>query len=167
MWACEYLGLTSMGADQWSGLEAWMRQDAAESLALDELVQQGIIEYIDFPEALKGKYQSFTQADIGKLRDAGYSAHLQAFADYEDAMASNGYVFNEFSEEIPGVGELRRVEALARYLAATSILPQPYYPHPVAKSNSPAGLAIFEQQKVIITWEGYTAFLAKIGRAHV
>lgn len=39
VWACEYLGLTSMGADQWSGLEAWMRQDAAESLALDELVQ--------------------------------------------------------------------------------------------------------------------------------
>ncbi|WGS47008.1 DUF4158 domain-containing protein [Burkholderia sp. JSH-S8] len=35
VWACEYLGLTSMGADQWSGLEAWMRQDAAESLALD------------------------------------------------------------------------------------------------------------------------------------
>lgn len=37
-WACEYLGLTSMGTDQWSGLEAWMRQDAAESLALDELI---------------------------------------------------------------------------------------------------------------------------------
>ncbi|WP_080417674.1 DUF4158 domain-containing protein [Burkholderia ubonensis] len=35
----ERLGLTSMGADQWSGLEAWMRQDAVESLALDELVQ--------------------------------------------------------------------------------------------------------------------------------
>lgn len=39
VWACEYLGLTSMGTGQWAGLEAWMRQDAAESLTLDELVQ--------------------------------------------------------------------------------------------------------------------------------
>ena len=93
--------------------------------------------------------------------DASYSAHLQAFADYEDTMASNGQAFNEFSEKIPGVGELRRVEALARYQASTSILPQPYYPHPVVTSRSPAGLAIIEQQKAIITWEGYTAFLAK------
>ncbi|MDN7535658.1 DUF4158 domain-containing protein [Burkholderia orbicola] len=30
VWACEYLGLASMGTDQWAGLEAWMRQDAAE-----------------------------------------------------------------------------------------------------------------------------------------
>ena len=39
VWACEYLGLTSIGADQWAGLGTWMRQDAAESLTLDELVQ--------------------------------------------------------------------------------------------------------------------------------
>ncbi len=42
-------------------------------LSLSELVVQGILEYIDFPEALKGKYQSFTQADIGALRGAGYT----------------------------------------------------------------------------------------------
>ena len=35
---------------------------------------QGQIEYIAFPEALKGKYQSFTQADLTKLREAGYDA---------------------------------------------------------------------------------------------
>jgi ADP-L-glycero-D-manno-heptose 6-epimerase len=29
------------------------------------------IQYIDFPEALKGKYQSFTQADLSALRAAG------------------------------------------------------------------------------------------------
>jgi hypothetical protein len=28
-----------MGPDHWAGLEAWMRQDAAESLTLDELIQ--------------------------------------------------------------------------------------------------------------------------------
>jgi ADP-L-glycero-D-manno-heptose 6-epimerase len=38
------------------------------------MVAEGLIEYVAFPEALKGKYQSFTQADIGKLRAAGYDA---------------------------------------------------------------------------------------------
>ncbi|NOT82691.1 MAG: ADP-glyceromanno-heptose 6-epimerase, partial [Gallionella sp.] len=37
-------------------------------LSLAELHQQGILNYIPFPEALKGKYQSYTQADIGALR---------------------------------------------------------------------------------------------------
>jgi len=41
-------------------------------LDLRQLQSQGIIEYIPFPEALKGKYQSFTQADISALRRAGY-----------------------------------------------------------------------------------------------
>ncbi|WP_175795890.1 Tn3 family transposase [Burkholderia anthina] len=39
VWACKYLGLASIGDDQWAGLDAWMRQDAAESLTLDELLQ--------------------------------------------------------------------------------------------------------------------------------
>ena len=38
---------------------------------LEEAVAEGLIEYITFPEALKGKYQSFTQADLTKLREAG------------------------------------------------------------------------------------------------
>lgn len=38
-WTCKYLGLTSIGADQWAELEAWMRQDVRESLTLDELIQ--------------------------------------------------------------------------------------------------------------------------------
>jgi len=33
---------------------------------------RGEIEYIPFPEHLKGRYQSFTQADIQALRDVGY-----------------------------------------------------------------------------------------------
>ena len=44
-----------------------------ERLTLPQLVEQGILSYIDFPEALKGKYQSFTQADIGAWRAAGYA----------------------------------------------------------------------------------------------
>jgi ADP-L-glycero-D-manno-heptose 6-epimerase len=30
------------------------------------------IEYIDMPETLRDKYQYFTQADITKIREAGY-----------------------------------------------------------------------------------------------
>ena len=33
----------------------------------------GRIEYIPFPENLRGRYQSFTQADISALRSAGYT----------------------------------------------------------------------------------------------
>ena len=41
-------------------------------LSLAELQAQGIIEYIAFPDALRGKYQSFTQADLTQLWSAGY-----------------------------------------------------------------------------------------------
>jgi ADP-L-glycero-D-manno-heptose 6-epimerase len=34
-------------------------------------VQQGLLEYIPFPDALRGKYQCYTQADLSALRDAG------------------------------------------------------------------------------------------------
>ena len=55
-----------------------------EKLTLDALRQQGFIEYIPFPEALKGKYQSFTQADLSCLRAAGYTA---PFASVEEGVA--------------------------------------------------------------------------------
>ncbi len=42
-------------------------------LSLTELVAQKLIRYVDFPDALVGKYQSFTQADITQLRLAGYT----------------------------------------------------------------------------------------------
>ncbi|HMN82742.1 MAG TPA: ADP-glyceromanno-heptose 6-epimerase [Burkholderiaceae bacterium] len=58
---------------------------------LAELVQDGRIEYIPFPDALKGKYQSFTQADIGALRAAGYTRPFrtvqQGVAEYVDWLA--------------------------------------------------------------------------------
>ena len=50
----------------------------ADALPLADLVSQGLIEYTPFPEALIGKYQSFTQADLTRLRAAG-CAHR--FAD--------------------------------------------------------------------------------------
>ncbi len=39
--------------------------------SVEELTQKGMIEYIPFPEALVGKYQSYTQADLTQLRAAG------------------------------------------------------------------------------------------------
>jgi len=38
---------------------------------------KGEIEYINFPEHLKGAYQSFTQADISKLRESGYQGSFR------------------------------------------------------------------------------------------
>ena len=43
------------------------------------------IEFIKFPDELKGKYQAFTQADLTKLRQAGYSLD---FTSLEDGIGS-------------------------------------------------------------------------------
>ena len=51
---------------------------------LAELQQQGLISYIPFPEQLRGKYQSYTQADIGALRNAGYT---EPFLNVEQGVA--------------------------------------------------------------------------------
>jgi len=41
-----------------------------------ELVSQGLITYIPFPQKLVGKYQSFTQADMSRLRAAGLAGEF-------------------------------------------------------------------------------------------
>jgi len=46
--------------------------DNLPPLSLAEQVRDGLIEYMPFPDALRGKYQCFTQADLAKLRAAGY-----------------------------------------------------------------------------------------------
>ncbi len=50
------------------------RVEGKSALSLSELQNQGLIEYIPFPDALRGKYQSYTQADISALRKIGYAA---------------------------------------------------------------------------------------------
>jgi ADP-L-glycero-D-manno-heptose 6-epimerase len=45
--------------------------DIARSLIAQ--LGRGAIEYIPFPDALRGKYQSFTESDISNLRAAGYT----------------------------------------------------------------------------------------------
>jgi ADP-L-glycero-D-manno-heptose 6-epimerase len=53
-------------------INAMHRHEGKPELDLKSMQVQGLIEYIPFPDALKGKYQSFTQADISALRKAGY-----------------------------------------------------------------------------------------------
>jgi ADP-L-glycero-D-manno-heptose 6-epimerase len=53
-------------------------------LSLAELVDCGEIAYIPFPDALVGKYQCHTQADLSHLRSAGCSHH---FATVEEGTA--------------------------------------------------------------------------------
>ncbi len=55
-------------------VNACRAREGREPLSLAEMQAQGIIEYIGFPEALKGKYQSYTEADMSALREAGYDA---------------------------------------------------------------------------------------------
>ena len=55
--------------------------EGQEALSLEQMVQQGLVEYVTFPEALKGKYQSFTQADLTRLRAAGYSGEFSTVAE--------------------------------------------------------------------------------------
>jgi len=59
-----------------------MRDGAAIDTAA--AVGQGLIEYIPFPDALRGKYQCYTQADLGALRAAGCD---HEFADVATGVA--------------------------------------------------------------------------------
>ena len=54
-------------------------------LSLQEAAYGGLIDYIGFPPALVGKYQSYTQADLSALRAAGCS---HAFADVQTGVAA-------------------------------------------------------------------------------
>jgi len=54
------------------------------ALSLAELQLQDLIGYIPFPDQLRGKYQSFTQADIGALRSSGFA---EPFLSVEQGVA--------------------------------------------------------------------------------
>lgn len=57
----------------------------AAPLSLEDAAGRGLIDYIDFPPALVGKYQSYTQADLGALRAAGCD---HAFADVQTGVTA-------------------------------------------------------------------------------
>lgn len=55
------------------------------ALSLDAIAAAGLIEYIPFPDALRGKYQCYTQADLSALRATGCD---HRFADVQTGVAS-------------------------------------------------------------------------------
>jgi ADP-L-glycero-D-manno-heptose 6-epimerase len=59
-------------------VNAYRRSQGLSPLSLREQVEQEIIEYIPFPDALVGKYQCHTQADLSRLRASGCDV---SFAD--------------------------------------------------------------------------------------
>jgi ADP-L-glycero-D-manno-heptose 6-epimerase len=67
-----------------AAVNALRRADGEKPLALAELVAMGAISYVPFPPALLGKYQSYTQADVTKLRAVGYRAPMLSVAEGVD-----------------------------------------------------------------------------------
>ncbi|PSW04913.1 ADP-glyceromanno-heptose 6-epimerase [Photobacterium lipolyticum] len=53
---------------------------------------EGEVETVPFPEHLKGRYQAFTQADLTKLRAAGYN---QPFKSVAEGVAEYMAIFNK------------------------------------------------------------------------
>jgi ADP-L-glycero-D-manno-heptose 6-epimerase len=62
-----------------------LHTDANQPATTRAAVKQGLIEYVPFPEALRGKYQCFTQADLTALRAAGCD---HEFVDVQTGVAS-------------------------------------------------------------------------------
>lgn len=52
-------------------VNACLRAEGQAALTLEQMRAANMIEYIAFPDALKGKYQSYTEADNSMLRRAG------------------------------------------------------------------------------------------------
>ncbi len=55
------------------------------ALTLMQAADEGLIEYVTFPDALRGKYQCYTQADLDALRSSGCD---HAFADVQTGVAA-------------------------------------------------------------------------------
>ena len=54
------------------------------ALPLEAIAAAGLIEYVPFPDALRGKYQCYTQADLTALRATGCDHN---FADVQTGVA--------------------------------------------------------------------------------
>ena len=68
-------GLYNLGSGE---ANTWITLTRAIFEALDRDPQ---IDFIEMPQALRGKYQYFTKADITKLRATGYDRPMTPLAD--------------------------------------------------------------------------------------
>ena len=62
-------------------INACRTADGEAPLSLVDLVRAGTIEYMPFPPQLVGKYQSYTQADLTRLRAAGPRSPMTMVAE--------------------------------------------------------------------------------------
>ena len=67
-----------------SVVNAMRRLRGESALPLDDIAQQGLVEYVPFPDALRGKYQCYTQADLTALRATGCD---HKFADVQTGVS--------------------------------------------------------------------------------
>ena len=67
-----------------SVVNAMQRLRGESALPLDDIAQQGLVEYVPFPDALRGKYQCYTQADLTALRATGCD---HQFADVQTGVS--------------------------------------------------------------------------------
>jgi ADP-L-glycero-D-manno-heptose 6-epimerase len=67
-----------------SVVNALRQSQGLAALTLDGLTAEGQLEYIPFPDALRGKYQCYTQADLSALRGTGCD---HVFADVQTGVA--------------------------------------------------------------------------------
>jgi ADP-L-glycero-D-manno-heptose 6-epimerase len=65
-------------------INACRRARGERPVALEDARKLEMLAYAPFPEALKGKYQNFTQADVGALRRSGYSTPFLAVEEGVD-----------------------------------------------------------------------------------
>ncbi len=71
LWKCGVSGIFNCGTGRAQPFRA-----IAETVIAT--LGKGEIEFIDFPDHLKGSYQSFTEADMTRLRAAGYNGQFRS-----------------------------------------------------------------------------------------
>ena len=64
-----------------TAISSWQAEARETPDASGDEAEYARISYVDFPEALKGKYQSYTQADLTQLRAAGYEGEFLTVED--------------------------------------------------------------------------------------
>ncbi len=64
-------------------LNALRKKEGRNTLTLEQLCSENLIEYIPFPDALRGKYQNYTEAHMSGLRAVGYD---QVFFDIDEGV---------------------------------------------------------------------------------
>ena len=80
------VGILSMSAMRWMSICGFTTIRTSQTFndvarAVIGWHERGELEYIPFPDHLKGRYQSFTEAELTRLRECGYQAPFRDVAE--------------------------------------------------------------------------------------